>query len=95
MMTYYQEADLPPRYLLDFYSQSCQPCMRMMQILPKWSEDAQTEVVKVEVEEFPALALAYGIRRVPTFVYIEGGEERGRLVGVPRLLDLTELVGAD
>lgn len=94
MLTYEAGLALPDRFVYDFYSQGCQPCLQMMKILPKWSADTSVAVVKVDIEAFPEMAQGFNIRRVPTFVYMESGQETNRIVGVPRLLDLTELVGA-
>jgi thiol-disulfide isomerase/thioredoxin len=94
MITYSPETDLPQKYLLDFFSETCQPCMQMLRLLPKWSLDTGIDVVKVDVEKYPELSLAYKIRKVPTMIFVEDSMEKGRLVGVPRLLELSELVGA-
>ena len=93
MLEYSIDLDLPTRYLLDFWSPSCVPCKQILKILPKWSDDTHVLIVKVDVEAFPALAEIYQVRKVPTFVYIVDGKEYGRFTGVPRLIELTSLVG--
>jgi thioredoxin 1 len=88
--------DTPPNaYVLDFYSPTCQPCKQIAKLLPKWSEETGMPVFGANIEEMVELAEIFGIRTVPTFVFIQDGEEWARHVGVPRLSQLTALIAED
>jgi thioredoxin 2 len=41
------------------------------------------KVVKVDVDEAPAISQRFGVRGIPTLVLLAGGRERDRLVGAP------------
>lgn len=83
---------LPDLCVLKFFSQTCQPCKQIAKLLPKWVEDTGVKVFKVDIEEFPEFTAQFGIRKVPTFVFMRDGVEYDRIVGVPRLSELTEKI---
>ena len=65
--------------LVDFYADWCAPC-RM--IAPVVEEVAQsTKVCKVNVDESPAAAQAFGISSIPALVVIKDGSVYNQAVG--------------
>jgi thioredoxin 1 len=82
----------PTEYVVDYYSTTCQPCAQIAKLLPKWSNDSGIPVVKVDVDKYPNAATVDKVRKVPTFIYRVAGKEKGRIVGVPRLSELTAMV---
>ena len=72
--------DLPEDGIVDFYATWCAPCRMMEPILDKMIEEGIT-VTKVNVEENEELAEYFGITGVPTYVSIQEGKEKQRLVG--------------
>jgi len=69
--------------LVDFYSMSCMACELMHSIVLNLAERRMGElmVVRINVEEHPELAAAFGIQGVPTFVILLRGNEWARSVG--------------
>ncbi len=69
--------------LLDFWAEWCGPCMMLAPLLHEVAdENADITVGKVNVDEEPELAQAYGISSIPTLVVIKDGKEVNRSVGV-------------
>lgn len=73
--------------LVDFYSDTCVPCRRMMPVLAEVESEAggSFSAVKVNVATDGELADKYGVYAVPTFILFKDGEEKSRQVGaVPK-----------
>ena len=68
--------------LLDFWASWCGPCRMLAPTVHEIAEDSPDIVVgKVNVDEEPELAKAFGIVSIPTVVAVEGGEVTGQSVG--------------
>ncbi len=79
--------------LLDFWAEWCGPCMMLAPLLHEVAdENADITVGKVNVDEEPELAQAYGISSIPTLVVIKDGKEVNRSVGVIPKAKIEELV---
>lgn len=77
----FQKSAIP--LLVDFYSMSSMACELMHSMVLNLAERRKGElmVVRINVEEHPELAAAFGIREVPTFLVLIRGNERARSVG--------------
>lgn len=69
--------------VLDFWATWCGPCRAIAPSLSQLAEqyDGQIIVGKCDVEECEDAAMEFGIRNVPTLVFIKNGEEVDRMVG--------------
>jgi thioredoxin 1 len=61
--------------LLDFYATWCGPCKAMMPTIERLSLNAPFAVEKVNVDENPDLASQYGIRGIPTLIFVDDSGE--------------------
>jgi thioredoxin 1 len=75
--------------LIDFHATWCGPCAAMEPVVEDVAEDV--DVLKVDVEEAPDVVREFGVRSVPTFVAVRGGEEVNRAVGTQQPNDLLDL----
>lgn len=76
--------------ILRFSASWCQPCKMLAKNLENTDLGVPIEVV--DIDAAPELAEQYGIRSVPTLVYLKDGKEIGRQMGVKTPLVLEEWV---
>ena len=69
--------------VLDFWATWCGPCRVIGPFLAQLAEqyDAQIVVGKCDVEECEDAAMEWGVRNVPTVVFLKNGQEVDRMVG--------------
>lgn len=70
--------------LVDFWAAWCAPCRMLaptVEAIAKQYSDSAA-VVKLNVDDNPSIARAYGIKGIPTLILFDGGKEVERVVGV-------------
>ena len=69
--------------VVDFWADWCGPCRTMAPAVERLTREyeGRVTVAKVNVDEEPDLARAYGIRSIPSFLLFDGGEVVDRLAG--------------
>jgi len=84
--------------IVDFWAEWCGPCHAVAPVLDKIAEERSEELrlVKVNIDEEPALAQKYGVVSIPTIVLFKDGEPAAAAVGaqpkgaIERSLGLSE-----
>ena len=68
--------------LLDFYADWCGPCRMVSPLVDEIAEEnPQYLVGKINVDEEPELAGAFGVASIPTLVVMKNGEIAAQSVG--------------
>lgn len=69
--------------MVDFWAEWCGPCRAVAPVLEGLAKDSSDKVTlaKVNVDENPALAARYGIRSIPTVLFVRQGKVVGDVVG--------------
>ena len=68
--------------LLDFYADWCGPCRMVGPVLAELAvEHAELSVVKVNVDDEPELAEAFGVNSIPAIYAVKDGKVVGQVVG--------------
>ena len=70
--------------LVDFWAEWCGPCRMLGPILDQLATEkgAAIKVIKVNVDESPALSAQYGVRSIPMLLFIKDGQVKDTVVGV-------------
>lgn len=68
--------------LIDFYATWCGPCRMVAPIVDEIAEEnSQYKVCKVDVDNEPELAAAFGVSSIPMLVVVKGGKIVDQAVG--------------
>ena len=70
--------------LIDFWATWCGPCKRLGPIIEEIAAeyDGKAIIGKCDIEENDELTEQFGIMNVPTVVFLKGGQEVDRVVGL-------------
>ncbi len=73
--------------LVDFWAEWCGPCKAIGPMIEELSKEYEGKAIvgKVDVDSNPETAMKYGIRNIPTILFIKGGQVVDKQVGaVPK-----------
>ena len=89
----FDEAVKTGRVLVDLWATWCGPCMMMGEMIARDLEPSHPEVtvVKVNVDEAPDIAAAFGIMSIPALYCYDNGVKKAEFVGVT---SITEILAA-
>jgi thioredoxin 1 len=78
--------------VVDFYADWCAPCRVAEPLLRDLSAQlaGRVKVAKVNVDEAALVTRSYGIHMLPTYVFVQAGQEKGREVGSVDLVAFRE-----
>lgn len=80
--------------LIDFFATWCQPCKVQSSVLNTVKENVgeKARIVKIDVDQYPAIAAQYGVRGVPTLAIFKESELLYKESGVHDVNRLTNLL---
>ena len=80
--------------LIDFFATWCGPCKIQSSVLNTVKENIgeAARIIKIDVDQYPAIAAQYGVRGVPTLAIFRNGEMLWKESGVHDVNTLTELL---
>ena len=78
----------PGLMMVDFWAEWCGPCRAIAPLLEDLARGSAGKVTlaKVNVDENPGLAARYGIRSIPTILFVKQGKVADQVIGaVPKV----------
>jgi thioredoxin 1 len=69
--------------MVDFWAEWCGPCRAVAPVLEDLarSSGGKVTLAKVNVDENPALAARFGVRSIPTILFVKDGKVRDQAIG--------------
>ena len=69
--------------VIDFWAEWCGPCRMVAPIVDELAAEFEGKVLigKCDVEDNDEITMKYGVRNIPTIVFIKGGEVVDKQVG--------------
>ncbi|SEG01815.1 thioredoxin [Halpernia humi] len=82
--------------LIDFFATWCQPCKVQSSVLTtvKANIGDKARIIKIDIDQYPAIASQYGVRGVPTIAVFKKGELLYKESGVHDVNRLTTLLNS-
>ena len=81
--------------LIDFWATWCGPCRMQAPILEKLSEELsedELKILKIDVDENPETARAFGIMSIPTLLFKKDGQVVKQVAGVHTAAQIKAIV---
>jgi len=83
--TNFEEAlSIPGLLVIDFWATWCGPCRMLSPIVDELASEfeGRATIAKCNVDDCEEIAMRFGVRNIPTLVFIKHGEVVDRTVGV-------------
>jgi thioredoxin 1 len=82
--------------VLDFWAEWCGPCRMISPIIDEMHTEYEGKAVigKVDVDNNHGVAAKFGIRNIPTVIFIKNGEVKDKHVGAAQKAVLTQKLDA-
>lgn len=80
--------------VLDFWAEWCAPCRMLSPIIDEVSEglDGKVKIGKVNVDINPEAAAKYGIKNIPTVLFLKEGKVVDKFVGLQSKTQILEKI---
>ena len=79
--------------LIEFYADWCSSCKILSPIVDQVAEEiTEQKIVKVDIEQYPELALEFGIKSIPTFILYKDGKTVSKSYGAKSKMAIIKML---
>tara|TARA_B110000495_G_scaffold13802_1_gene9966 strand:- start:785 stop:1114 length:330 start_codon:yes stop_codon:yes gene_type:complete len=80
--------------MLDFWAEWCQPCKMLTPTVEELAGDFEGQILvgKLNVDDSPNTATTYGIRGIPTLLFLKDGKVVQQIVGVKSKAEIKKII---
>jgi len=80
--------------MLDFWAEWCQPCKMLTPTVEELAGDFEGQILvgKLNVDDNPNTATTYGIRGIPTLLFLKDGKVVQQIVGVKSKAEIKKTI---
>jgi thioredoxin 1 len=82
--------------VLDFYAEWCGPCRMLTptidELIKEYADDKDVKILKINVDEQPAIANKFNVRGIPNVVFVKNGEIVTRFAGAKQKKDIINII---
>ena len=80
--------------MLDFWAEWCQPCKMLTPTVEELAGDFEGQILvgKLNVDDNPNTATTYGIRGIPTLLFLKDGKVVQQMVGVKSKAEIKKII---
>ena len=80
--------------MLDFWAEWCQPCKMLTPTVEELAGDFEGQILvgKLNVDDNPNTATTYGIRGIPTLLFLKDGKVVQQIVGVKSKAEIKKVI---
>ena len=80
--------------MLDFWAEWCQPCKMLTPTVEELAGDFEGQILvgKLNVDDSPKTATTYGIRGIPTLLFLKDGKVVQQIVGVKSKSEIKKII---
>ena len=80
--------------VIDFWATWCGPCRTITPIIEELAEEyaGKVNISKCDVEENDDITMKYGVRNIPTIIFLKGGQLVDKQVGACQKAALVEKI---
>lgn len=83
-----------PLVVIDFWAEWCGPCRMITPIVEEIAQEYKNKAIvgKVNIDNNPNVTMHFGIKNIPTLLFIKNGELVDKHVGIIRKPDLIKKI---
>ena len=80
--------------MLDFWAEWCQPCKMLTPTVEELAGDFEGQILvgKLNVDDNPNTATTYGIRGIPTLLFLKDGKVVQQIVGMKSKAEIKKII---
>jgi thioredoxin 1 len=86
----------PALSLIEFWGEGCAPCRALAPLLEQLAEENKGHLLvgKIKVEDNPKTTTKYGVRGMPTMLFLKNGEIKTMLTGYRNKPEIQKTIDA-